>query len=523
MSHFLIGADAVRGAPTAGNAVEVRNGSVVAIGDLEHLRKPGLTERRFPGGTIVPGLRDAHVHPTGYATALERLVAKDFADFDELISALRQAASELPAGDTLVGIRLDDETLAERRLPDRHVLDAASTEHPIILYRYCGHIAVANTAALESAGVGPETPDPFGGAFDRDEDGRPNGILRETAVTVIGDMCGDRASGLEPGHVVTASRHLATLGLTSIGAMVSTGAGPWANAISELDLVLGAAPELAVTMHAMVMTMDPDELERAASRLERAGPRLRFLGVKVITDGSLGGHTAAMDDPYEDQPDERGMLRVTREDTLAVSRRALDLGGVVAIHAIGDQANAFTLDVFETLREEGAPDGSLRVEHASVMREKDFERMGSLGVIASVQPAFLASEQAWLADRVGARTERTYAFRTMAESGALLAGGSDCPVEPPHPLWGMAAARQRGTIAPREELSPEAVLAAFTSGAARSMQEAVPLAVGSPADITVLDLDPLTSEPAVVRNGGALATFVAGDEASPEPGVAWKG
>ena len=133
--------------------------------------------------------------------------------------------------------------------------------------------------------------------------------------------------------------------------------------------MLAAGPELAITMNVMVMNTDLAGLEAAKERLDRAGRRLRFLGVKVVTDGSLGGHTAAMDDGYSDNPGERGLLRVDFDETLELSRRSLELGGIVAIHAIGDAANAFTLDIFQILRDEGAPADALRIEHASVLRE----------------------------------------------------------------------------------------------------------------------------------------------------------
>ena len=493
------------------------------VGTVEDLRRPDLPEDTFGGGYLIPGLRDSHLHPVGYATALNRLVVKGATDFDDLIRMVGDAASQLPPGDTLVGIRLDDEHLAERRLPTRHELDTAAADRPVILYRYCGHVAVANTAALAEAAVTPGTADPFGGAFDRDEDGTPNGILRENAVSVVGDMCGDRASGMTPDTIAAASRYMATMGLTSVGAMVTPGHGLWADSSSELDLMLAAAPELAITMNTMVMTTDVTELEDAKERIDRGGRRMRFLGVKVITDGSLGGRTAAMDDGYSDLPGERGILRVSRDETLAVSRRSIELGGVVAIHAIGDAANAFTLDIFQTLRDEGAPEDALRIEHASVLREADIARIGELAVTASVQPAFLASEQSWLASRVGHRLETTYAFASMIAAGARLAGGSDCPVEPPHPLWGMAAARSRGDITPAETISGVQVLEAFTAGAAYSMREPEPLAIGSPADVVVLDHDPTTAEPDVVRNGTVLATFVEGEERLPEPGQDWAG
>ena len=201
----------------------------------------------------------------------------------------------------------------------------------------------------------------------------------------------------------------------------------------------------------------------------------------------------------------------------------MDLGGIVAIHAIGDAANAFTLDIFEILRDEGALLDALHVEHASVLREQGIVRMGELEIIASVQPAFLASEQQWAHKRLGHRTERTYAFASMLAAGATLAGGSDCPVEPPHPLWGLAAAHERGNIAPSETLSGTQILDAFTHGGAYSMREPVPLAIGSPADLVIVDHDPTTARASTIRNGTVMATYVKGERRTPGEGSTWKG
>ena len=205
------------------------------------------------------------------------------------------------------GIRLDDEHLAERRLPTRHELDgsgsrSASDSLPILRPRSRS----PTPPPWPKPRLRPEHQTPFGGAFDREDDGAPNGILRENAVSVVGDMCGDRASGMTPDSIAAASRYMATMGLTSVGAMVTHGQGLWADASSELDLMLAAAPELAITMNTMVMTTDVKELEEAKERIDRGGRRMRFLGVKVITDGSLGGRTAAMDDGYSDLPGRAG-------------------------------------------------------------------------------------------------------------------------------------------------------------------------------------------------------------------------
>ncbi|MDH3498931.1 MAG: amidohydrolase family protein, partial [Acidimicrobiia bacterium] len=312
------------------DAILVNGGRVVAVGHHTDLADPGHREERFPGATIVPGLVDAHFHPTAYTGALQRLSLKATADFSDLLDQLRATSSLLPPGETLIGVRLDDETMAERALPTRALLDQAATARPILLYRYCGHIAVTNTAALELAGVTSGTPDPPGGSFDRDDTGAPTGVLRETAIGVVSAAVGDRAAGLTPAQTVEASRLLAATGLTALGAIVSPGESLLCDGSNELQLVIDAAPDLALPLSVLVATESPDELTTAAEMLERAGRRVRFHGLKLFSDGSLGGHTAALFEPYADEPSTWGTHRLPMEVALPVALRALDLGGAVA-------------------------------------------------------------------------------------------------------------------------------------------------------------------------------------------------
>ncbi len=521
----LVVADSVVGGPPGTNAILIEGGAIAAIGTASGLRRNGLTEDQHKDAHLAAGLRDAHFHPVGYTAALQRLVLKKAQDFDSLRTMLRGASADLDPAATLVGIRMDDETLDEQRLPTRVELDEMVANRPVILYRYCGHIASVNTAALEAAGVDAATPEPAGGSLDRDASGIPTGVLRETAINLVSDVIGDRADGLEPEAVVGASQHMASVGLTAVGAMVTPGPGLWCDTAPELDVFLAAAPELAVPMHTLVATTDPDQLEASAVRIERAGPRVHFLGVKMFSDGSLGGHTAAMDAPFSDRPGELGTSRLTMDQALGAGRRSLALGGMVAIHAIGDRACGFVLDVFERFLDDGASPTDLRIEHASVLRSGDIARIARLGIIASVQPAFLASEAGWLEKRVGReRLPNTYPFRSLLDAGARLAGGSDCPVEPPHPLHGMASARDRGGLVPEEALSAAQAFELFTSGSAAALRQPPPLAVGSAADLVLLDHDPLSASPTEVRNGEVIATYHAGVPTILTPtGPDWKG
>jgi predicted amidohydrolase YtcJ len=515
----LIVADGIRtSSGLLGNALLIRDGLIEAIGDADDFRNREVSEEHYPGHVITPGLVDAHFHPMGYTAALLRLNvagARSIADLTELV---RAAADGLRPGESLIGTRLDDQAIG--RLPTRRDLDGMMDDRPVLIYRYCGHVAVANTAALDLAGITSSAVDPPGGSLDRDDEGRPTGVLRETAIALVAGAVGGRTSGLEPGEVLTVMHGLASLGLTSIGAIIDLGGDLWCGVGNELELLTEIGPDLPLRASVLVTSDDPATLEAAATRLSSAGPLVSFLGVKQFADGSFGGHTAAMNEPFSDL-DTRGTLRIDAA-TGRMARAALALGGRVAVHAIGDRANSEVLDLFETLVNEGADPADLRIEHASVLTRKDVDRMSSLGVTAVVQPAFLMSEVGWLEDRLGTeRMDRTYAFRSLLEAGVPLAGSSDCPVEPPSPWWGMAAARDRAGLTTAEQLTGSEALALFTTGAAAAIGSPS-LEPGNPADLAVVDRDPAEVTPKELRQTRVAATWVNGEPISvpPDP-IVW--
>jgi predicted amidohydrolase YtcJ len=522
-SGRLVTADVVRTASGAhGDAVLMSDGAVVAVGRANDLRERASAVDAYPGGTITAGFRDAHMHPVGHAASLHRPNLKAAPDFAAIADLVRDAARTQPPGSAIAALRLDDESLAEGRLPDRGFLDSVVADRPVLLVRYCGHVSVANTAALEAAGIVPGTPDPPGGTIDRDDFGRPTGVLRETASDLASAAVRSLAPPVTPDQLAAAGAALAAVGLTGVGGIVSTAGGCWAGPGSELDALIAAAPELPIDVGVLVIADAPGDLERAAERIADAGGRLRFLGWKAFSDGSLGGHTAAMREPFADRPDTRGTDRLDPAWAREMALTSVRLGGRVAIHAIGDAANGTVLDVMEGLIREGVDPASLRVEHASVLTREDIARFGRLGVTACVQPAFLASETSWLEKRLGPeRMRRTYPFRSLLEAGTPIAGSSDCPVEPPHPLWGVAVARDRAGLVPEEALDAEEALALFTTGAADAIGADAGLASGSPADLVVLDTDPGAS-PDDLRRARVLATYVDGDRVdTPDAATAW--
>lgn len=405
---------------------------------------------------------DHHLHPFGYASLVNGLELMDAVDIDDLLTRVRSHADGCDG--PVVGQRLNDEGLSEARLPTASDIDDVIGDRPVLLYRYCGHIAVANRAAMDLAGIDADTPDPPGGSFDRLPDGRPNGVLRETAVAAVADAIEPLTSPPSDSQVLDALATLPRQGIGSITGMVSIGSAVWCGVEDELATLIRLAPDLPVDVEVFLIASDPSAFASAVETIRHTEGRITFGGYKDFIDGSLGGHTAAMYEPFADKPQTTGTVRVDGEKLAMMGNLSLDLGGAVAIHAIGDRANDIALDIHEGFIGRGADPSRLRVEHASVLTDGAVERMAALGVTASIQPAFLASEQTWLEKRLGPhRMQHAYPFRSLLEAGVHLVGGSDSPVELPDPKVGIEAAVDRHGIAPEQALDIEQAKGLFAA------------------------------------------------------------
>lgn len=406
-------------------------------------------------------LHDHHLHPFGYASLVNGLELMNAPDIDSVLRLVAAHGEEVEGA--IIGQRLNDEGLAELRLPTAADIDDVVSDRPVLLYRYCGHIAVANRAALDLAGIDESTPDPDGGSFDRDGSGRPNGILRETAIGSVSkvlESITDPPSDLE---IISALAVLRRMGIGSITGMISVTSNVWCAVDDEVETLVRIAPDLPIDIDVLLIASTPADFVAAKDRIDQAEGPIRFLGYKDFIDGSLGGHTAAMYEPFADRSDTRGVERYDHDRMVEMGQTSLDHGGAVAIHAIGDRANDLVLDVHEELISNGADPGRLRVEHASILTPETIDRMARLGVTASIQPAFLASEESWLEKRLGAdRMDRAYPFRSLLEAGVPLLGGSDAPVELPDPETGINAAVARHGINPDEALTSEQAEALFS-------------------------------------------------------------
>ena len=491
-----------------GDAILVEDGVVAAVGTRVAVRAAAgkrTAETSFDG-YIVPGLRDSHLHPVAYTALLTGVALHQVRALDELTALMRSAAER---GEPLVGWNLNEATLAEQRLPTRHDLDAVSSELPVMVHRYDGHLAIVNSVALRIAGVEGSTPNPAGGVIDRDASGTPTGVLRETAIDLVAGAEGVQ-NPVDPRDLAECMRALASRGITSIGAMVRSGDGPWSHLGDEVATLVAAAESNPIRLNCYVTAPTTEDLRSAVDGFSKAGSRLSWAGVKRFGDGSFGAHTAAMAEPFADAPAETGTLRLNSTDA-AMARLATAADKGVAIHAIGDAAASAVLDLFGELIDAGAAPHLLRMEHASVLSEADIARIGRFGAVASVQPAFLGSEVDWIESRVGPdRLQRTYAFASLMAAGALLVGGSDAPVEAPDPWEAMALCRDRAGLVPSQAISAGAALAMYTTNAAKAMAERPPLGLGSPADFIVVDRNPLSTTPDALRATEVVATYVGG-------------
>ena len=404
---------------------------------------------------------DHHLHPFGYASLVDGLSLMDEPDLASVLERVREQAERTQGA--ILGQRLNDEGLADLRLPTADDIDTVVSDRPVLLYRYCGHIAVANSAALALAGVDRDTSDPPGGRFDRDSTGRPNGILRETAIKPVSAALEPLVSSPSDDALIAALATLPAMGITSITAMISVSDAVWCAVDDEVSTLCRLAPRLPLAMDVLLIGDDPGAFMDAKERIDRSEGPVRFLGYKDFIDGSLGGHTAAMHEPFADRPDTRGMERFDRSLLMTMADTSLRAGGKVAIHAIGDRANDTVLDIHEDLLDGGADPAALRVEHVSIITDEAIERMAKLGVTASIQPAFLTSEQEWLHKRLGdGRMSRAYPFRSLLDAGVNLLGGSDSPVELPDPQIGINAAIDRHGINTSESLTETQAEALFS-------------------------------------------------------------
>jgi len=471
-------------------ALLAREGRVVALGAPSELRRlaPDAEAIDLRGGLVVPGLTDAHVHFMWWSIQMAQLDLRDERTLDGALARIAGHVRGLPEGAWLQGGGFDKNRWG--RWPTAAELDRVTASHPAALRSRDGHARWLNSAALRIAGIGSGTPDPEGGALERDAGGAPTGILKENAnrfadAVVPPPTADECLAAIRRGQDEAWRRGLT--GIEDLEQESALAAFTRLDERGELGLRVSMGIPHASLGHAL-------ELGR---RTGLGGEWLRTGHLKIFTDGALGSQTAALEEPYAGT-DDRGILTIDEGALRADVARAAAAGIAVAIHAIGDRAVHAALAAIEPTRA-AAPELRQKIEHLQLVRAEDLGRFAALGIVASMQPIHATSDRD-LADRHwgAARTMRAYPWRTLLASGARLAFGSDAPVEPIDPLAGIHAAVSRRRPGDRTAWHPEQrltlaeALAAYAAGPAWALgreSELGTLAPGMLADATILDRD----------------------------------
>jgi predicted amidohydrolase YtcJ len=502
-------------------AIALRDGRVVAVGALDDVitaAGPGARRVDVEGRAIIPGLIDSHIHFLSYARGLSRIDLDGVRSKDEALAAVAAKAQEVGPARWILGGGWNNNLWSPPDFPTRHDLDRVAPQNPVLLDRKDMHSAWLNSLALQRAGVTRDTPDPPGASIGREESGEPDGMLYESATGLA-----HRAVDEPPEDPVEAMRRamkvLAGMGVTGFHDCE----GPEAFAALQ---TLDASAELTVRAVILLPYYGLAEAIKLGLRTGFGSERLRVGPVKIFSDGSLGSMTAEMLEPFEGQPDNRGIGTIPQSELEGAIVGAAAAGIPSAIHAIGDAANRRVLDAFERAREQEKPTsgGALRhrIEHAQILHPDDIPRFARLGVAASMQPLHATSDM-HAADRLwGSRSRYSYAWRSLLDAGALVAFGSDAPVETPNPFAGIHAAVTRqdaddqpdGGWYPQERVSVEEAVRAYTAWAVQSSPY-LPgvtgtLAPGAQADLLVLDRDIFTIDPREIKHTRPAATIVGG-------------
>jgi hypothetical protein len=473
-----------------------------------------------PRWCVLPGLVDAHAHLDGLGDQLATISLVGTTSPEECAARVLEWARSTPAGRWIQGKGWDQNDWPTKEYP--HWRDLAGTEsNPVYLRRIDGHAAWLNRAALDAAGITRDTPDPRGGRIERDRYGEPTGIVIDNATNLVTAHIPDISADELDRRMRAAVAHCVALGLTGVH-----DAGATAETIASWQRLWDRG-ELPLRVYAMLDGTDDALLASwfDRGRATLCDGHLVVRAVKLYADGALGSRGAALIEPYDDDPGNRGLLVDGEERMRQVTRRAYAAGFQTCTHAIGDRGNRLTLDVYgDVLATDSAPASRrFRIEHCQVVAPEDFERFRDLGVIAAMQPTHATSDMYWAEDRIGPeRIRGAYAWRRFLDLGVPLAFGSDFPVESANPFWGIYAAVTRrdqkgwpaGGWYPDQCLSVAEALRAFTVGAAFAgftESHRGTLAPGMDADVVVVDRDVFAVDPSQLLGATVQLTIVAGE------------
>ena len=500
-----------RGQP---GAVAIADGKILAVGDSAEIARyvgSKTTVLRANGGLVMPGFADGHTHFINGGFQLASVNLRDASTPREFVRRLKEYALRLKPGEWITGGDWDHTLWRGAPLPRHEWIDSVTPNNPVFVNRLDGHEALANAAAMRAAGVTDATPAPFGGEIIS------GGVFKDRAMDLVWRAAPDPSPEQRDSALARALAHAASLGVTATGHMSAS----WADLASYRRLEHANRQTVRVFLY-----LPLDDWRTVADSVARGGASgdwVRIGGVKGYMDGSAGSRTAYFFEPFSDSANYRGLMQHPEADMRKWIGAADSAGLQVAVHAIGDRANAILLAIYDSVaRAHGARDRRFRIEHAQHLRPEDIAKFGAQRVVPSMQPYHAIDDGRWLMQRIGpVRIRTTYAFRTLLDSDAPLAFGSDWTVAPLDPMLGVYAAVTRRTLddknpggwVPEQKITVGEALRAYTYGnawATFNEQKWGTLATGRFADVVVLDRDPFAVAPESLGTVKPRYTIVGG-------------
>lgn len=495
------------------------SGRIVATGGDDLAGMHADAEQIDGGGNFVlPGLQDAHGHVSAQGFLNVELNVTGMQSLEDSVAKIAAYDAEYPGSGWIKGRGWNQVLWPVKEFPTAAAIDAVVADRPVWLRRIDGHAGWANSKALSLAGIDKDTPDPVGGKILRDADGNATGTLIDNAMDLVSSKVPSSTKDEYRRAFLAAFKELTSLGLTGVH---DAGIG-----IDEAEVYMSMADNDEMPMRIYAMMWEAGENLDAIGKpiVAYGNDRLDIRSVKLMSDGALGSRGAAMIEPYEDDTENRGLRMYTQEEVNAKVKKANDMGFQVGIHAIGDFGNRQSLDAFA--KAQGGRPSPLRnrVEHAQIITLQDIPRFAELGVIASIQATHATSDMNMAEDRIGAeRLKGAYAWRKLLDSGAVVANGSDFPVEMANPMPGLYASVTRqdrqgmpaGGWHAEEGMTREEALHSFTLAAAYAAHQEDRLGsleVGKWADFIVIDRDYFAVPAAEIDDIMVLQTWVGGEK-----------
>ncbi|MYL29183.1 amidohydrolase family protein [Halobacillus halophilus] len=484
-------------------SVVTENGRIKAVGDTQDLfesYKDDIKEEiDLKGAVMYPGFTDSHLHILGHGERLMRLDLSFMKSAEEVKQALQLHAEQLPEGEWIIGDGWNENQWEEKRIIHKDELDEISRDHPMMLTRVCRHALLANTKAMELAGITDSTPDPQGGVVVKDEDGHVTGYFHDKAQDLIKSAMPEVTPEYLRKAADLAVKDMHAFGLVGGHSEDLNYYGGFKRTYDAfLDVIDGKTTKFRA--HLLVHHGVIEQVDEAGLGFKQGTDFVELGALKIFSDGALGGRTAWLKEPYADDPDNYGVAIHTQEGLDALVGEARERNMPVAVHAIGDGAVEAVADaVARNPLKTGERD---RIIHAQILSSELIHKLQQLNVVLDIQPTFVASDFPWVMERLGnMRLKNSYSWKTLLDAGVQCAGGSDAPIEEINPLLGIRAAVDRRAsydhevYQAEEKLSVYEAVCLYTKGSAEAIHkegEQGMIQPGFTADFTVLDRDLFT-------------------------------